>query len=186
MAYTRCGLHTLWPTHAVAYTRCGLHMLWPTHTVAYTCCGLHTLWPTHAVAYTHCDTVAYTHCGLYALWTIRTVDYTHCGLYALWTIHTWPIHTVAYTHCGLYALWTIHCADLSRPLSNNEGDQAQKCLRFIKNEGDMEINYKWHTNLPFVSCRIPKLLSLKLRQEIAEKTWPCMGASVFLYWHMLP
>ena len=41
---------------------------------------------------------------------------------------------------------------LSRPLSNNEGDQAQKCLRFIKNEGDMEIKYKWHTKFAIFWC----------------------------------
>ena len=50
-------------------------------------------------------------------------------------------------------------SDLSRPLSNNEGDQAQKCLRVIENEGDMEIKYKRHTKFAilvflvvFLSC----------------------------------
>ena len=33
--------------------------------------------------------------------------------------------------------------DLSRPLSNNEGDQAQKCLRFIK----MRVIWKSNTKL---------------------------------------
>ena len=47
--YTRCELHTVWPTHSVNYTQCELHTVWTTHGVNYTQWELHSVRTTHSV-----------------------------------------------------------------------------------------------------------------------------------------
>ena len=47
---------------------------------------------------------------------------------------------------------SARAADLSRPHCIYEGEHTQKCLRFTKNEGDMEKTFRFSAEYSFLSA----------------------------------